>query len=544
MTHRLSRCLLAISLCFLCMPARPQETPSGLAWSIGYDPATFDPAKVDDQASELVRYLTGGVLLRVNRHSGQIEPSLAAAWSLTPDGKTVTFHLRPGLLFSDGKPLTSADVAWTVRRVLSSETAAPVAEEFLSPREVDVDAPDPGTVIVHLPKRLVEIGRIFDEIAIEPQTRPSGARVTAGPYVVADYKRGQFVRLERNPHYWKHDGTGAALPYIPSIQLDVVANPEQEQVRFVRGQYQVLNAISPEYFNVLSRTLPQAARDLGPSLNTEQLWFNQASNSPLPGYEKQWFQSTGFRVAVSRAIQRSDLARIAYSGHATPAYGFISPANHTWYDSRLDAPHEDLNAAQALLAKAGFHRDAAGLRDSGGRLVRFSILTNAGNAQRQRMATMIQQDLHALGIDVTVVTLDFPALIERLMHTQDYEACVLGLSNVDPDPNSMMNVWLSSSPNHQWNPSEKSPVTPWEAALDSEMRTQASTADAGERTRAIRHVQQIIATEQPFIYLVYPNALYAVSPKLAGVDLSVLEPGAVWNIDTLHWQPGRQVSSR
>ena len=67
------------------------------------------------------------------------------------------------------------------------------------------------------------------------------------------------------------------------------------------------------------------------------------------------------------------------------------------------------------------------------------------------------------------------------------------------------------------------------------MRVQASTASPTERTRAIRHVQQILATEQPFIYLVYPNALYAVSPALAGVELSVLEPGAVWNIDALHW---------
>lgn len=524
-------------------PVYPQNSSRGIAWSIGYDPATLDPAKVDDEASELVRYLSGGVLLRINRHTGNVEPGLAAAWSISPDGKTAIFHLRNGLLFSDGSSLSAADVAFSIRRVLAPATAAPVAEEFISSREVTIATPDPATVVVHLPRRLVEVERIFDEIAIEPQNRPSEGRVTAGPYYVAEYRRGQFLRMERNTHYWKHDAAGTPLPYLPAIRLDVIASEEQEQVRFMRGQYQVLNKLAPDYFNLLLRTMPQAAHDLGPSLNTEQLWFNQASASPLPAYEKAWFQNTAFRVAVSRAIQRADLARLAYAGHATPAYGFISPANHTWYNSHLEAPHEDVTAAKSLLAKAGFHRTDFGTRavlyDASGHAVRFSILTNAGNAPRQRMATLIQQDLAVLGIEVTVVTLDFPALIERLIHTQDYEACILGLANVDPDPNSMMNLWLSSSPNHQWNPSEKSPATAWEASIDAAMYVQASAANLGDRVRAVNQVQGIVAAEQPFIYLVYPNVLYAVSPALAGLDLSVLQPGAVWNIENLHWAKGK-----
>jgi peptide/nickel transport system substrate-binding protein len=528
--------LLLFALTGCCLSLHAQ---AGIAWSIKYDPKTFDPAKVDDQASELVRYLTGGVLLRINRHTQEVEPSLAASWSVSPDGRTVLFHLRSSLTFSDGSALTSADVAWTLRRVLAPSTAAPVAEEFVSPGEVLVETPDAATVVVHLGKRVVDIGRVFDEIAIEPQNRPSEARVTAGPYVLSAYKRGQSVDLVRNPHYWKHDPSGAALPWLPSIRLDILANPEQEQVRFVRGQYQVLNSISPDYFNLLAQTDPRAAHDLGPSLNTEQLWFNQAAAAPLPANEKQWFANPAFRVAISQAIHRQDLARLAYSGHATPAYGFISPANKLWYDAQLEVPREDVAAAAALLAKAGFHRAGTGpLSDASGHAVKFSILTNAGNAARQKMATLIQQDLSALGIEVNVVTLDFPALIDRLMHTQDYEACILGLSNVDPDPNSMMNLWLSSSPNHQWAPSEKTPATPWEAIIDAEMQAQASAPAMRERKRAVDHVQQIVATEQPFIYLVYPNALYAISPDLAGVELSVLAPGAVWNIESLHWQKG------
>jgi peptide/nickel transport system substrate-binding protein len=192
-----------------------------------------------------------------------------------------------------------------------------------------------------------------------------------------------------------------------------------------------------------------------------------------------------------------------------------------------------LSAAKAALATAGFRLNGSLLEDAAGHAVKFSILTNQGNAARFKMATLIQEDLKAIGIQVTVVALDFPALIERLMHTQDYEACLLGLENVDPDPNAMMNVWLSSSPNHQWNPSEKTPATAWEAEIDRAMNLQASSLKDAERKQAVDRVQQIVADEQPFIYLVYPNALYAVSAKLEGVQPAVLEPGLVWNVERL-----------
>lgn len=510
-----------------------------MAWSLKYDPKTLDPAKVDDQASEMVRYLTGGVLLRINRRTQQLEPALAESWSLSPDGRLVVLHLRSGLRFSDGSPLGALDVASTLKRVLDPATAAPVAEEFLSPHDVSVDTPDSLTVRVHLPKRVVSIGKIFDEIAVEPGNRPSASQVSAGPYVVVEYRRGEFIRLQRNPHYWRHDSSGVQLPYVATLRLDILSNREQDQIRFIRGQYDLIDSLPAENYSFLARKNGQSVHDLGPSLNTEQLWFNQAAGSALPVWEKEWFQNRVFRTAVSQAIHRADLARIAYHGHATPANGFISPANTVWYNRNLETIHEDSQQAMQMLEKEGFRKISGDLVDRDGHPVKFSILTNTGNRSRERMASLIQQDLAALGMKVTVVTLDFPALIERLMHTQSYEAALLGLSNVDPDPSSVMNIWLSSSPNHQWNPSEKKPATAWEAEIDQQMQLQAETLNEKDRKHAFDRVQQIAFDQQPFIYLVYPNMLYAVSPLLAGVELSVLQPGVVSNIDMIHWKEGR-----
>ncbi len=125
-----------------CAGQTASRLPGELAWTIGYDPKTFDPAKVDDQESELVRYLTAGVLLRFNRFTQKVEPQLAEDWSISSNGRTVTFKLRADLEFSDGTRLTAKDAAWSIRRVLLPATGAPVAEEFLSAADVTVETPD------------------------------------------------------------------------------------------------------------------------------------------------------------------------------------------------------------------------------------------------------------------------------------------------------------------------------------------------------------------------------------------------------------------
>ena len=522
-------------------PAAQSKTSTGgeLAWAIHYEPKTLDPLKVDDPSSELVRYLTGGVLVRLDRSTLSLKPELAESIQVSGDGRLVSLHLRGGLRFSDGSPLTSNDVQKTLQRALAPATAAPVAEEFLEPAKVSVDAPDALTVLIHLPVRVVSIESVLDEIAIEPANRVTESRVTAGPFTVVEHRKGESLLLRKNSFYWRHDPRGNALPDLGSVRLDIATNRESEELRFLRGQYGLMEAVPPESFAALNSRLPGAAHDLGPSLNTEQMWFNQSQRSPLPAFEKRWYASRAFRNAVSEALHRADLARIAFEGHATPANGFISPSNTTWYNHALAPVHEDTKAALDLLAGEGFHRRGDQLYDREEHPVVFSLLTTAGNRARERMAALIQQDLGGIGMRVNVVTLDYPALIERLMHTSDYEAVLLGLNNVQPDPSSMMNIWLSDSPNHQWNPGETAPATPWEAEIDKAFRSQAETGDMRKRKAVIDRVQTIVAEQQPFIYLVYPNTLCALSPNVEGARLSILQPSVVSDIETMHFKGDR-----
>jgi peptide/nickel transport system substrate-binding protein len=149
------------------------------------------------------------------------------------------------------------------------------------------------------------------------------------------------------------------------------------------------------------------------------------------------------------------------------------------------------------------------------------------------MDVLIQDDLQKIGIHVNVVTLDFPSLIERMTQTFDYEAILLGLTNVDLDPNGEMNVWLSSSENHQWNPQQKTPETAWEAEIDRLMRAQASSSDAKKRKEAFDRVQEIVVEQEPFIFLINKNALSAVSTAVHGSAPVILSPQTFWNAERL-----------
>ena len=354
-----------------------------------------------------------------------------------------------------------------------------------------------------------------------------------GPFFVADYKSGSTVLLHRNPHYWKKDANGRGLPYLDSIRLDIQSNRDIETLRFKRGELDLINSLDSEYYDRLASTSSALVHDAGPSLDSEQMWFNQVANAPIPDYKRKWFRSTNFRRAVSQAINREDLSRVVFNGHARPAVGPISPVNKFWFNSHLKVDPFSSDAALQKLQLDGFQLQNGTLKDSSGNSVEFSIITNAGNKYRERMALLIQQDLGKIGIKVNVVTLDFPSLIERISQSFNYEASILGLTNVDLDPNGQMNVWLSSSENHQWNPQEKSPETPWEAEIDRLMRVQSSTNDTQERKKSFDRVQEIVAEQVPFIYLVNRNALSAISSSVQGATPVVLRPQTYWNIETL-----------
>ena len=523
-------------LLFLILGVRLASAQSGgqLRFCLRSEPKTFNPLLVADDASETVRYLTGGVLMRLNRMTQQLEPQLAVAWKVSDNGRTISFKLRENVHFSDGTAFSAEDVAYTMQQLMDPALHSPTGDSFRSGKgKIVTQVTGKSQISVTFPAPVVGLDKLFDQVAIMSAKSPEKEMAVLGPYFVAENKAGSYLLLKRNPNYWKHDADGRPLPYIDSIRLDIQQNRDIEMLRLLRGEIDIINSLDAEYYDKLEAQAPGMAYDAGVSLDSEQMWFNQVPNSPLPAYKKTWFSSTNFRRAISESINREDLVRVVFRGHARPAVSWISPANKFWFNSRLQPHPFAPKAALQALAQDGFHMQNGALHDREGHLVEFSVITNAGNKYRERMAAMIQQDLAGIGIRLNVVTLDFPSLIERITRSFDYEACLLGLVNDDLDPNAQMNVWLSSADNHQWNPRQKAPSTAWEAEIDSLMRAQAATLDMKKRKQAIDRVQEIVWQQEPFIYLVNKDAMSAVSTALHHAHPVVLRPQAYWNIDQL-----------
>jgi len=533
-----SPCGKAIAVAVLCLGSLLAQAPAQgggqLRFCLRSEPKTFDPLKVEDDASGAIRYLTGGVLARVNRQTQDLEPGLAISWKVSKDGRQISFRLRSGISFSDGTPFSAEDVAYTIQQLMDPALHSPTGDAFRSGAgNVETKVISPSQISIRFPAPVAGLDRLFDQVAILSQRSPKKEMAVLGPFMVADYKPGSSVLLKRNPNYWKTDEQGRRLPYLDSIQLDIQKNRDVEMLRFMRGELDLINSLDSEYFDKLVATSPQLVHDAGPSLDSEQLWFNEVAKSPIPDYKKNWFRSTNFRRAISGAINREDLSRVVFHGHAQPAAGPFSPANKFWFNSKLKPQTYSPDAALKELQGEGFRMENGTLKDKDGNEVVFSIITNSGNQSRERMAVLIQDDLQKIGIHVNVVTLDQLSLIERMTQTFDYEAILLGLTNVDLDPNGEMNVWLSSSENHQWNPQQKTPETAWEAEIDQLMRAQASSSDVKKRKEAFDRVQEIVVEQEPFIFLINRNSLSAVSTAVHGAAPVILSPQTFWNVEWL-----------
>jgi peptide/nickel transport system substrate-binding protein len=521
--------LLLLLLDAICFGASQE-----LRFVLRSEPKTFNPVLVAEDASDTIRYLTGGVLIRLNRKTQALEPELAKSWSISKDGRQITFKLREGVVFSDGTPFSAEDVAFTMKQLMDPAVHSPTGDSFRSGTgDVTTQSAGKYQVTVKFPAAIVGLAELFDQVAIMSATSPQKEKAVLGAFMLDEYKPGAFVALKRNPNYWKKDAKGQRLPYLDSVRLDIQQNRDVELLRFRRGEIHLINELSPELFERLASETSGVTYDAGPSLDSEFLWFNQSPKAQIPPYKLEWFRSANFRRAISSAINRDDISRLVYGKHAQPAVGPVSPANHFWFNGKLKPHPFDRKAALARLQQDGFRLDGSTLRDKRGNEVEFSLITNAGNKPRERMATVIQQDLAEIGIKLNVLTLDFPSLIDRMTQSFSYEAILLGLINTDIDPNSQMNVWLSSGDTHQWNPNQKSPETPWEAEIDKLMRAQASTPDAKKRKQYFDRVQEIVWEQAPMIYLVNKNTLCAVSATVRSAQPVVLRPQTFWNAERM-----------
>ena len=523
------------------------------------EPKTLNPVLAFDTPSRDVIGRMMADLIHINRVTEKTEPALATAWKISPDGRHFILKLRRGVRFSDGQPFDADDVVFTFKVYLDEKMHSPQRDLLvINGKPLSVTKIDSYTVRFDLDQPYAAAERIFDSLAILPRhllERPynegkfseswtlnvaPGAIAGLGPFRLREYVPGQRIVLERNPYYWKVDHSRNRLPYVDELVFLFVGTEDAQVIQFESGESQIINRFGADNFRILAKE--QDARgyhveDLGPSLEFNFLFFNLNNLSPNLSnirHEQTWFRDLKFRQAVSSAIDRDAIVRLAYQGHGAALWGNETQSDKLWINKSLPHPRKSVEHARDLLKSAGFSWNSEGkLLDREGTPVEFTIITSSSNAQRVKMATLIVDDLAQLGMNVHPIPLEFRAVIDRVFQSNDYEACILGLGGGDADPNVAMNVWLSNGSTHVWNLHESRPATEWEAEIDRLMNQQMVTMDYRRRKQIYDRVQQLIADNLPVIFLATPDILVGAKNDIGNFNPGILEPYALWNTEEL-----------
>jgi peptide/nickel transport system substrate-binding protein len=529
--------------------------------TIRSEPETFNrfAPNGDRAAVDAVARLIHGTLVRINRVTGEPEPWLAERWTTAADGRTITLTLRDGVTFSDGVPLTSADVVFSFQALYDPSVQSALASGVVvQGKPLHVTAPDPRTVVVTLPAPFAPGVALLDNVPILPKhllqaaldahtfgaawgvTTPPATMAGLGPFVIRDYTAGQRMTFARNPRYWRKDAAGTQLPYLDSLVMEFLTGGGQdaEMLRLQAGTVDVMTQadVRPEDIAALRRLRDQGAvqlLDVGVGVDPNVLWFNLTpGNAAVKA--KPYLARAEFRQAISYAVDRDAIVSTAYLGAAEPVYGPITSGNKTWFSPSAPTFPHDLAKAKALLAAAGLSdRDHDGmLDDAKGRPVRFSILTQARHL-RERTATMIQEQLRQAGIAVDVVGLDPNSLVGRWA-AGDYESIYFGFQTSSFDPGLNLDLWLSGGSAHVWNAG--APDT-WEKAIDAIMQRQIAAPSLAERQRLMLEAEKIFAEHLPQIYFVAPKVTVALSRRVGGASPVLLDPKILWNAEALYVRP-------
>jgi len=494
-------------------------------------------------------------LVHINRATLETEPALAKACRISADGLRYTVELRQGLRFSDGQPFDADDVMFTFQVYLDEKVGAPQRSLWvLDGKPIHVRKVDAYRVEFDLPRVNAVGERIFDSVPMLPRhllEQPYregklqaawGLRVAPsaiaglGPFRLKEYAPGQRVVLERNPYYWKSDAAGNRLPYLAELDFSLAGTEDMQVMRLEAGEADVLSRISAKNYAALAREAGRRGyvlRDAGPGFEYSFLLFNLGSGRPAV------WDRVSFRRAVSAAIDRSAIVRLVYGSYASPLGSPVAAGNKPWIDARLAPAERSLERARELLTADGFHWSREGaLLDPQGKAAGFSLIASSNNPERMQTATLIQADLQALGVHVDIVPLEFRSLLDRVYSTRQYDACIAAIGSTDADPTADLNVWLSSSTQHPWNPGEKTPATPWEAEVDRLMMQQMVTADHAARKRLFDRVQEILVENMAVVPLVTPHLLTGARRDLGNFQPAALDPYAIWNVEELYWKAG------
>lgn len=461
-----------------------------------------------DSASHEVAGLIFDGMLTYDKNLSLLEPRLAERWDVSDDGLQLTFHLRHDVTWQDGQPFTARDVEFGFRTITDPNTLTAYAEDYRQVKTFDVlddytfrvtyekpYAPALATwgSLVVLPRHLLE-GKDINK-ATEFARKPVGL----GMYSLESWQTGMKITLRANPTYYR------GRPFVERVVQRVIPDLQTQFLELKSGGIDQMG-LTPLQFSRQTET-PAFARDF-------RKYSYVGNGYTYLGYNLQRpkFQDRRVRLALGHAIDKKEIIDIVLLGLGAPAEVPYKPGT-VWHNDRVQGVDYDPAKARALLAEAGWKdTDGDGVLDKNGEPFAFTILTNQGNEQRLNTATVIQYRLGKIGIKVEVRVVEWAAFINEFIDKRKFDAVLLGWS-LDPDPDQYI-IWHSSKTGAK----EFNFVSYANQEIDDLLEKGRRTFDQAARKRIYDRFQEILAEDQPYTFLYYPQSLLTVHCRFHGIE--------------------------
>ncbi|SMB93752.1 ABC transporter substrate-binding protein [Deinococcus hopiensis] len=513
---------------------------------------------VSKESPNLPAFMTGsswGALLGQDPISDDYFPYMASSYTQSPDKRTFTLNIRPGMKWSDGKPITADDWITSYTIHTNKDVGSNSYDGFfINDQPIKVSKVDNDTIKVVFPKP--DVTALEFLVGFEPEPthvfmpvfKSKGAQgvkdmwtistdpkdvVVSGPFMLDRYQRGERAILKRNPFFgeWNKDSAGKALPYLEGLQINVVADQNAQLTQFLAGNIdvyapdnrdrlaQVKAAIDAKKIdaNLIANASARASSDF--------VVFNMDDSSSFKG---KLFSNAKFRQAFSMIVNRDAMVDLTLGGLGQPTYTAVYPVYKDWVASGADKYKYNPQAAAKLLAQLGFNKKGADgtLMDKAGNKLEFTLVTNAENTRRQGFAKIIQDEAKKVGMKVNVSAIAFNQMTDMLdakadFSRRNFDAILIGLTGggkVFPvsGPNVIECKGLSDGGNlHMFNQSNKCRF-PFETQTINLYWKGRSTFDLAGRKAIAAQIQRIEAEQQPYVQLAAQTAHFAWTNRTQG----------------------------
>ena len=444
--------------------------------------------------------------LYVTSPAGKLLPWLATGYTVSRDKKTFTFKLRPGVKFSDGKPLTAADVVFSLDRERMNKNG-PLS--FLDFAIKALEAKDPTTVVAHLSSPWAPF--LSDISAFSNGIMPAdfGGKTEAeffknpigtGPFVLnGSFTAGlNSLTLRRNPTYWQ-----AGKPYLDAVDFLSVDDDNQRVLQLRGGQVQIIDSVPPAQVAAL-KSSPNLDVRLYPAWEVDLLVFNEK----LPR-----FKDRHVRRAIAYAIDRPALAHAATFGTAKPGGSFFPPSLQ-YYSKSTPLLGHNVAAAKAELAKSKFPKGFT-----------TELLIDGGVQKWRTFAQIIQQELKQIGITVKIRALDHAAYhvaFQKFDYEMFIDYAINDISDADEMASFEVDVQNGGSTSY-WSNYNSPTAIKFVRAAQAEF-------NAAKRAALYAKVQAIVSQDAPFVPLDYPPYIFASSKKVHGFAAN---PGGAYRLENV-----------